>query len=346
MKLNLKRDFCLWLVPGQDGAVKKYRFTLSRALLVSSVVVGLLLGGIFVVGDYARVQILRVKGAITHSKLISEKSGLERQREELATKIRELEESQHRARIYERNVKERLSELAVILEGATSLLPVEPILESSAEGSGIGGDDGLDDSGVGGLEIDCVESGCMQGVNLQLLQRLHQHESNDRVPSEQEDQRIEGLVLSQMDQLIDLLKYLPLGYPGNGHINSSFGPRRSPFNGRMRMHQGIDIAMPQGSYIHSTGEGTVLSVRRERTYGLVIDVDHGRGIVTRYAHLSRAFVENGDEVCAGEVLGLAGSTGHSTGPHLHYEVRVDGKAVDPQAIIEVSRKLREVIETS
>lgn len=338
MKLNLKRDFCLWFVPGQDGAVKKFRFTLSKALLLSGVVVGLLFGGIFVVGDYTRVQILRVKSAISHSKLVSERNGLKQQREELAGKIDQLEQAQQRARVYERNIKERLSELAVILEGATSLLPVEPVLEESAQESGIGG--------VGGMEVDCGETGCPSGVNLGLLRRLSQVEATDDTPYDSLDDSTERLVLSQMDQLVGLLRYLPLGYPGNGHINSSYGPRRSPFNGRMRMHQGIDIAMPYGSYIHATGEGTVVSVRRERTYGLVVDVDHGNGIMTRYAHLSKIFVEQGEELCAGEVLGLAGSTGHSTGPHLHYEVRVDGKAVDPHAIIEVSRKLREVIETS
>jgi murein DD-endopeptidase MepM/ murein hydrolase activator NlpD len=118
--------------------------------------------------------------------------------------------------------------------------------------------------------------------------------------------------------------------PVNGaRMTSNFGMRRHPVRGGRRMHKGIDLAAPTGTPVYATADGIVELARWGRGYGLYIKLDHGAELETRYAHLSRLAVAAGEHVEKGEVIGYVGSTGWSTGPHLHYEVRVDGVAVNP-----------------
>jgi len=114
-----------------------------------------------------------------------------------------------------------------------------------------------------------------------------------------------------------------------GYISSGFGLRRHPVFGRRKQHGGIDIAAPTGTPVYATADGVVSRADRSRSYGLVIYLDHGAEMQTRYAHLSRMVVEDGQDVSKGDLIGYVGSTGRSTGPHLHYEIRMDGVAVDP-----------------
>lgn len=118
--------------------------------------------------------------------------------------------------------------------------------------------------------------------------------------------------------------------PVNGaRMSSSFGYRNHPVRGGRRMHKGVDLAAPTGTPVYATADAIVDLARWGRGYGLYIKLDHGADLETRYAHLSRLAVAPGDRVEKGDVIGYVGSTGWSTGPHLHYEVRVNGVAVDP-----------------
>ena len=113
-------------------------------------------------------------------------------------------------------------------------------------------------------------------------------------------------------------------------FTSAFGVRSDPFRKASAMHAGIDLAGPVGTPIHATAEGTVVRAGwNSGGYGNLVEIDHGRGIITRYAHLSSIGVREGERVARGEVIGKMGSTGRSTGSHLHYEVRIDDRAVNP-----------------
>lgn len=113
-------------------------------------------------------------------------------------------------------------------------------------------------------------------------------------------------------------------------LSSSFGIRWDPFIRSRRMHQGIDLAGRMGLGIHATGDGLVIEAALSRQgYGKEVIIDHGFGYSSRYAHLHKIYVEPGEKVKRGQLLGLLGNTGRSTGPHLHYEVRLDGKALNP-----------------
>ena len=112
-------------------------------------------------------------------------------------------------------------------------------------------------------------------------------------------------------------------------FTSNFGIRSDPFNGGARMHAGVDIPGPVGTPIYATADGIIAAAERHGGYGNLVEVNHGKGIATRYGHLSRILVANNTRVKRGQVIGLMGSTGRSTGSHLHYEVRMDGRAVNP-----------------
>jgi murein DD-endopeptidase MepM/ murein hydrolase activator NlpD len=115
-----------------------------------------------------------------------------------------------------------------------------------------------------------------------------------------------------------------------GRLSSTFGLRSDPIEGGVRVHAGIDIAGPMGTPVRASADGVVSFAGRAGGYGSLVRVDHGGGLQSRYGHLSRIFASPGEPVRRGDVIGLMGSTGRSTGSHLHFEVRLDGRPVDPQ----------------
>jgi murein DD-endopeptidase MepM/ murein hydrolase activator NlpD len=123
--------------------------------------------------------------------------------------------------------------------------------------------------------------------------------------------------------------YVSLQSPLHGEIRSKFGMRRDPINGRMRLHQGIDIPAKRGTPIEAAAAGTVVFAGRNKGYGNMVMIEHADGRRTLYAHAQSLFVKVGDTVAAGESIAAVGSTGHSTGPHLHFEVREANRAVNP-----------------
>lgn len=112
-------------------------------------------------------------------------------------------------------------------------------------------------------------------------------------------------------------------------ITSDFGWRRNPISGNFQPHRGMDLAAPSGTPIVATMDGTVAAAGWHGGYGLLVSLDNVEGLETRYGHLSRLAVSEGQQVRKGDVIGYVGSTGNSTGPHLHYEIRVGGQAIDP-----------------
>jgi len=129
------------------------------------------------------------------------------------------------------------------------------------------------------------------------------------------------------------IRNLPLANPlSKAKRTSKFGPRIDPFYGKLAMHSGIDFAASRGTPVLAAGGGTVLKASRSGGYGLLIELDHGNNITSRYAHLSTLNVIVGDTVETGEMIGRVGSTGRSTGPHLHYETRLQNKAFNPDSL--------------
>ncbi len=121
----------------------------------------------------------------------------------------------------------------------------------------------------------------------------------------------------------------PSLWPVNGVLRSSFGGRSDPFSGEGAFHTGIDLAVAPGTPVHVTADGVISTARWDGGYGKLIIVDHGNGFQTYYAHVSEFMVVPGQEVRRGQVIALSGGTGRTTGPHIHYEVRLGGTPVNP-----------------
>jgi murein DD-endopeptidase MepM/ murein hydrolase activator NlpD len=149
-----------------------------------------------------------------------------------------------------------------------------------------------------------------------------------------------NLARAQVERLNSAVAAMPLRRPVQGEIDmtSSFGVRIDPFLSRPAMHTGIDFRGDTGEAIHVTAGGTVVSAGWSGGYGRMVEVDHGNGLATRYGHLSEIDVQVGQTVKAGQTVGRMGSTGRSTGPHLHYETRIDGEAVNPQKFLHAGAK--------
>ena len=146
--------------------------------------------------------------------------------------------------------------------------------------------------------------------------------------------------LSQLEALRGLARGVPQGSPVRGRpVSSRFGPRRDPINGRRAVHAGLDFSAPRGHRVRSTAHGTVTFAGRRGGYGKMVEVEHAGGLRTRYAHLHRIGVSKGQRIEMGAVVGRVGSTGRSTGPHLHYEVRRGRQARDPETYLRLGRIL-------
>jgi murein DD-endopeptidase MepM/ murein hydrolase activator NlpD len=152
------------------------------------------------------------------------------------------------------------------------------------------------------------------------------------------------VALDRLESMTRFARKLPFGNPAPGKtITSTFGNRLDPFFKRLAMHAGIDFRQRIGTPIMAPGAGTVIAAGPAGGYGIMVEIDHGNGITTRFGHLSKILVRKGDRVEEGEDIALSGSTGRSTGPHLHYEVRRNGQAVDPMRFLNAGMKLESII---
>jgi murein DD-endopeptidase MepM/ murein hydrolase activator NlpD len=154
-------------------------------------------------------------------------------------------------------------------------------------------------------------------------------------------QALEGrlqLVSSDVDRRNKLAAATPSIWPAYGWLSSGMGGRQDPFTGEQDSHPGLDISSDKGSAVYATADGSVTQASYAGAYGNLIVVDHGYGLETRYGHLSAYRVKAGQAVKRGDVIGLVGSTGRATGPHLHYEVRVNGRILNPLNLLLNRRK--------
>jgi len=146
----------------------------------------------------------------------------------------------------------------------------------------------------------------------------------------------------QLEQLEQGVASIPSALPiplNLARLTSGYGTRSDPFRGRAAMHSGIDLAGPVGTPIYAAADAVVGHAGVRGGYGNLVELDHGSGIATRYGHLSQITVRAGERVRRGQVIGLMGSTGRSTGSHLHYEVRIDGRAVNPLPFLQTGQAM-------
>ena len=147
-------------------------------------------------------------------------------------------------------------------------------------------------------------------------------------------------LILRTDQYLDTIQNVPLGPPVPGVLTSRFGWRNDPINDKRAYHRGVDIRGKKGSDVKATANGIVKRENYDRGNGRYVLVDHGNGFITKYAHMKKSLVKKGDAVERGQVIGLVGSTGRSTGPHVHYEIHYDDKILNPTRFVRIARYLK------
>ncbi len=152
------------------------------------------------------------------------------------------------------------------------------------------------------------------------------------------DETRDKLIL-RADRYLDAIQNVPLGAPVPGVLTSRFGRRNDPINGKSAYHRGVDIRGRMGSDVMATAGGTVITQNYDKVNGRYVVLDHGNGFKTKYGHLKKSLVQKGDTVERGQIIGLVGNSGRSTGPHVHYEIRYDGKIVNPTRFVRIAKYL-------
>ena len=165
-----------------------------------------------------------------------------------------------------------------------------------------------------------------------LIKDMHRQAAQLENAADNQTDDFESL-LGKLEDQKNLLAHTPAIRPVDGWITSTFGYRVSPFTGKKEFHKGWDIANRKGTEIMATADGVVSFMGSKGNLGNVVVIDHGHGITTRYAHLDEGVCKPGDRVKRGQVVARMGNSGRSTGPHLHYEVRLNGVPVNPSRYI-------------
>ena len=183
--------------------------------------------------------------------------------------------------------------------------------------------------GIGGLpENDLDQDIPLDSRNGTLIREMHEQLGQTQTAAGRKVLDFEDLI-GKLEKKKNLLAATPSIRPVEGWITSKFGYRKSPFTGRRSFHSGLDISNRPGTKIIATADGVVTYAARKMYLGNLVVVDHGYGKVTRYGHCKKILVKQGQKVKRGENIALVGNTGQSTGPHLHYEVRINGAPVNP-----------------
>lgn len=262
--------------------------------------------------------ILTQKSAIELENIRDKSLGLKSEVEALNSKIRNIQSAVNQVNYYSDKIKKVTTRSDDRKSGKNNKNSIKNNENSSESGIGPLTKEEFEISNkVTGLKYESLE--------LKSLFDLAQ-ESEFKTSKQLEDLK-NFLVEAQKSAL--KLQSIPDIAPVRGRLTSTFGWRVSPFTGTGRIHFGLDIAAPKGSPIFATANGIVLRVSQSDDYGKFVEIIHEKKVVTRYAHTSNVYVKEGAKIKKGDIIAAVGNTGHSTGPHVHYEIEVNGKRHDP-----------------
>ena len=293
-----RKKLTLIMIPDASGIFKQVKVPVASLYIAGCAFLVLLVAGLFFTSQFFNDQVAQKE----LDRLKAENHELAAQFEQMRWKLSE--------------VKDRygvLVEKEIVLRNAFDL----PEIDVQERQLGVGGP-----KAVTANISPAQQSAHRAEVDLDYLLRL------SRFELEKYDE-----VHTALDGLKDRLKHTPSIWPCKGWFSRGYGMKFDPFTGYKRMHYGIDIANPRGTPIVATADGKVIKVGRQGGMGKTVTIDHGYGFKTLYGHLSKWNVKKGQRVKRGEVIALMGSTGYSTGPHLHYEISRNGKRINPRNYI-------------
>lgn len=306
----MSKKITFFILSGNGASARQITFSSVYLKLAALLMVTAALAVGLAVNDYRSLRKNVADNFILEEKIerqVSELSGQRRQIQEFAAEINEM--------------KGRMVELAGFEDKVRIIANIERTGEEESL-FGVGG------SVPGDLDtrLDLTEK------HGSLLREMHEQVAQLDTASVQQEEGFKSLLKYLEDQR-NLLAATPAIRPCKGWVTSKFGYRTSPFTGRRELHKGLDIANRNGTPILATADGVVTFAGSKGLLGEAVIVDHGHGLITRFGHLKKALKKRGDKVKRGDVIAEMGNTGRSTGPHIHYEVRLNGVPVNPTKYI-------------
>lgn len=302
--MDVKDQYTLVLFRTGNGVHRKLVIPVKQAkwlmMLLAPVVSALFLGALVAISLY----LVNLHNINNYSKLVRKNRELEKQVSFFSQRMTDLHD--RFASLQESNARVKVMANLAVTPGAVGTVS-------------LGGPDPL----AAELTVSSIDA----EHKLQLA-TMHRELQRLEIGFNREEGELKQLSTHLKEQQT-LLNFTPSVWPVRGWISSRFGYRVSPFTGRRELHKGLDIVNRKGTPVVVTADGRVVFAGYKHGYGKMVIVDHGLDKLTKYGHLSKISVHCGDSVTRGQELGKIGSTGRSTGPHLHYEVVVNGKAVDP-----------------
>ncbi len=324
-----RRYTLMWVPQGGQDRVRQLTLNLRQMRMV--------LFGLALASGLALVGVVLMLGSLPRSSacdsLLEENLSLKSRLQDIDRRLSEGEEQLRRLRLYEGQLDD------LEKKGFPGYGPVDP-----------------DDAGEWGLELgDGIADLDIDPVTGEFGVPMHELDGMELEPAQLNATDAWALdVQGRAERLLELARLIepdigvlvetaedqrarrsafPSIWPVKGIYTSGFGYRRSPFTKVWKFHSGIDVSAPRGTKIRAGASGLIITAEYTGGYGKLIEIDHGYGVVTRYAHNSQMFARKGDIVQQGQVISTVGTTGHSTGPHLHFEVMVDGEKVNPLAYL-------------
>lgn len=316
-----KKKYTVLVFSQQASRVKRFIFSPLTLKIGAAVLTLLLVVSAYLFYDYITYQ----KNIFDLKELRNELNSRQAEIQSFLEKISLLEEQLTRLKLVEEQVKKDLKEVQELKneKKVKKLTPLPSVPQKTSENK----EDLPPHQKALLLRQD--EVSILERERPKLVSRLYMELMDLSKEAFQRERTLKDLKEFLQAQKSVLLS-IPSLWPVYGRITSSFGEVRfSPSSGGTRPHMGIDISAPTGTPIVAPADGVVLSAGREAEYGLLICVDHGHGFTTMYGHLKEIRVKPGDRVKTGQLLGTVGTTGNTTGPHLHYEVRIHGRPANP-----------------
>lgn len=296
----MKSNWTILVIPDNTNSPKRLKMTPLRIGLILSLFMGL-----FVFSIVAGLMLFNLKSDISGIALLKKKNL----------------DQKHQLSVLAEKVASIDNQFKLLTNFNIHLRDVANIDRSGSEGIvAVGGGGGTLMGSNGEPEI----------ITENILARnLHSHikQLSDNIHIEEE---ISKELLAQLERQRSLMAHTPSVWPARGWLTSPFGWRRSPFTGEREFHKGVDIAARKSTPVYAPADGMVTSYGPNGGFGNFLVINHGYGIVTRYGHLKKAYVEPGKQVHKGDIVACIGSTGRSTGPHVHYEVLINGVHVNPK----------------
>lgn len=302
----MRKSIKIWFHSGSSSDIREY--SIHKAILGTFIILFIMAAaGISYVGyDYYQIKKISYDNTALARIIAKQKNEISSQRQQIQTFAADIE-----------TLKNQVLNLSQFEDKVRLIADIKQTSNSS----------GL--IGIGGIPKDELDQDIpLEEKHNNLIREMHQQVSQTTRAAKSQSLDFENLI-GELEKKRNLLASTPSIRPADGWVTSRFGYRTSPFTGRREFHSGLDIANKIGANVIATANGRVSLAKRKLYIGNLVVIDHGYGRVTRYGHLHKILVKPGQKVKRGDVIGLLGNSGRSTGPHVHYEVKINGTAVNP-----------------